>query len=74
MGDAVNDLLADHEPAITLADQIGCIEREIGYRVRVYPRWVDRGKISQGEADRQLALMRAVNKTLCRLKAKELGY
>ena len=58
------DLLSDNEPPITLADQCRCVEREIKMRESVYPRWVASGKMSQGRADREIAMMRAVLKTL----------
>jgi len=49
---------------IDIADQISCIEREIGYRVRVYPRWVAAGKMTQAKADLELARMQAALNTL----------
>ena len=45
---------------ITLEDMISCVEREIGMRERVYPRWVDQKKMLQATADQELARMRAV--------------
>ncbi len=39
---------------------IRCVEREISYRERVYPRWVEQGKVDKTEADRELAAMRGV--------------
>lgn len=33
------------------------IEREIALRRRVYPRWVDQGKLKLDRAERQIALM-----------------
>jgi hypothetical protein len=32
-------------------------ERELNMRRRVYPSWVDRGRMSKHEAERQIALM-----------------
>jgi hypothetical protein len=49
---------------IPLADQIACVRREIGMRERVYPKWVDAGRMKQDAADRELAAMRAVLVTL----------
>ena len=37
--------------AITIEQMISCIEREIGMRERVYPRWVDQKKMLQTTAD-----------------------
>lgn len=50
----------------TLAEQIECVEREIGMREKVYPRWVRAipQKLTQAKADQELARMRAVLATL----------
>ena len=48
----------------SLAEQIACIEREIAMRVRVYPRQISAGRMTQVKADREIALMRAVLTTL----------
>lgn len=45
---------------ITAADKLQCAERELKYRRRVYGRLVERGKMSQREADRELELMEAI--------------
>lgn len=49
---------------ITIEDQIVCVRREIGMRKRVYPRWVENGKMKMDQADREIAVMEAVLKTL----------
>lgn len=49
---------------ITLNEQLECVKREVGMRAHLYPRWVVNGKMSQQKADRELALMRAVQATL----------
>ena len=56
---------------VPLADQIKCVDREIGMRLRVYPRWVQSGRMKQDEADREIARMEAVLATLHRLAEKE---
>jgi hypothetical protein len=58
----VNDLLP-----ITLDDQIAAVKREVAMRERVYSRQVFNRKMTQKTADRELALMRAVLKTLMQL-------
>jgi len=45
-------------------DQIAEVKREIALRERVYPKWVEAGRLKQDKADRQLAIMRAVLATL----------
>lgn len=53
---------------ISLSEQIRCVEREIGLRVRTYPRLVQSGRLADGEATRQLEAMRAVLDTLKQLR------
>lgn len=50
--------------AVSLPDQLACVEREIVMRKRVYPNWVAAGKMSPAKADAELAAMRAVATTL----------
>ena len=45
-------------------DQIAEVKRGIALRERVYPKWVEAGRLKQDKADRQLAIMRAVLATL----------
>jgi len=39
---------------------IACVERELGFRGRVYPRWVASGKLTQSASDLEMGRMRAV--------------
>ena len=48
----------------TLAEQIACIERELGMRRIVYPRRIADKKMSQAKADKEIAAMEAVLATL----------
>lgn len=54
------------EPAlsVSLPRQIQCIQRELSFRRRVYPRWVAEGKMTQAKADEEIAVMEAVIQTL----------
>ena len=61
----MSDLLG----AITLEDQIACIERELGYRRSVYARRVADQKMSQALSDREISRMEAVLATLKALRA-----
>lgn len=54
----------DGEMPIPMTAQIACVEREIGYRERCYPRWVTEGRMKEDKADAELAAMRAVLATL----------
>lgn len=49
---------------ISLSEQIRCVEREISMRKRVYPGLVIRGKMTEGQKDREIAAMQAVYQTL----------
>ena len=49
---------------ISIVDQIACLEREIGFRAKLYPRWVMQNKLTQGIVDQELARMRAALDTL----------
>ena len=51
---------------IPIADQIACLERELHIRERIYPRWVDKGKLTQKAAALELDRMRAAIRTLQR--------
>lgn len=55
--------------SIPLADQLAEVERELSMRERVYPKWVQSGRMKVTEADRQIARMRAVRDTLRGLTA-----
>ena len=57
-----NDFFPD--APIPLRAQIACVRREITMRERVYPRWVDSGRMSSDLAEHELAAMRAVLATL----------
>lgn len=50
--------------AVTLEEQLACVEREIGLRLRVYPRWVASGKMRPASADKEIERMQAVRDTL----------
>lgn len=57
--------------AIPLRDQIACVTREIAMRRRVYPRWIESGRMRQEESDREIARMEAVLATLSACEEKE---
>lgn len=60
-------------PAIPYGEQLREVRREIALRKRVYPRWIEQGKVSKQGADRKIAIMEAVAETLVPLaKAEEL--
>jgi hypothetical protein len=54
--------------AISVVDQITCVRREIAMRERVYPKWVNAGRMKAEAAEREIAAMRAVLETLLSLQ------
>ena len=56
--------MADEDAYIALPRQIECVDRELMFRRRCYPRWVKDGKMTQAKADTEIACMDAVRKTL----------
>lgn len=48
------------DDAITLADQVACLRRELALRKSVYPKWVKLGKMTEREADRQIEVMQSI--------------
>jgi hypothetical protein len=50
----------------TRAQMLAELERELGYRRRLYPGWVTNKKMSQAAADRQIAALEAVRDEIAR--------
>ena len=46
--------------AITTQMKRDCAEREVRMRRRVYPRWIEAGRMTQEQADREIAVMAAI--------------
>ena len=57
--------------AISIERQIACVRREVGLRKRVYPRWVSQARMSQPDADGQIAAMEAALATLKRVRDEQ---
>lgn len=55
----------------TLAQQAAAAEREVRMRQRVYPRWVESGRMRPAEAEAGIAVMEAAAATLRRLADAE---
>lgn len=56
---------------VELEEQIAEVQRELGMRRKVYPRFVAAGKITQDAADRRVAVLEAVLETLQRLPKRQ---
>jgi hypothetical protein len=54
----------------TLEAQMACVKREIALRQRVYPKWVQSGRMKLDMADREIACMTAVLRSLEKLGPK----
>jgi GH15 family glucan-1,4-alpha-glucosidase len=48
----------------TLTDQIASARRELSMRRRVYPSWIERKRMTQTQADHEIACMEAIIATL----------
>jgi hypothetical protein len=56
---------------ISLTDQITEAQRELALRKRLYPSWVKRGTLTDGEAVYYLKVMQAIVQTLTRLDLEQ---
>ena len=56
---------------ITLEDQLNEARREVALRKKTYPGWVERGRMTQGQADYHLAVMEEIVRTFTRLEEAE---
>ena len=54
--------------AVPIEEQIVTVERELGFRRRLYPRWVGANKLTQAAADTEIRRMEAVLLTLQRVQ------
>jgi hypothetical protein len=45
---------------VNLNDLLACCRRELAFRQRVYPKWVDKGTMKEAKADQEIELMRVV--------------
>jgi hypothetical protein len=52
---------------VSIDDQRAAVKREIAFRERLYPRWIEKGRMTQEKADHELRVMRAVLQTLERI-------
>ena len=53
---------------MNLDDCIKCAEREAAMRRRVYPKWIEQGKLKKENADREIATMTTIAELLLHLK------
>lgn len=56
---------------ITNQDKLACAQRELTMRTRVYPRFIEAGKISAGRAAHEIACMEAIIADYCKACEKD---
>lgn len=56
---------------ITNAEKLACAERELKMRKRVYPRWVEDGRMSLAQMHHEIAAMESICQDYRDLTAKE---
>jgi hypothetical protein len=61
----------DEARAFSARDKFNCASREVRMRMRVYPGWVEKGRMTKEQAERELALMRAIEDDYLALAEKD---
>jgi hypothetical protein len=56
---------------ISNTDKLRCVERELGYRRRVFARMVERSKMAERQSQNEIALMEAILADYQKLAALE---
>ena len=56
---------------ITLEEQLAEAERELALRRKCYPGWVEAGRLTEEQAQRQIRCMWAIVTTLRRLEVEQ---
>jgi hypothetical protein len=49
---------------IDIHQQIACMKRELGFRIRVYPGLIQRGKMNKAKADYEIQCIKTIMATL----------
>lgn len=63
----------DEQPEVALEVQLACAKREVRQRQRVYPRLVAAERMTEAQAARELAAMKAIVRTLTQLLEAKQG-
>jgi len=69
----VSSLFDDAPEHVSIAQMIKEAERELHFRISIYPRRVSAGKMRQDQADRQILVQRAIVETLRQVHAEAKG-
>ncbi len=62
-----------HNSNIPLADQIACIEKELAFRRKIYPVWIERKSLLPEGAEIEINRMEAVLATLKGIQGQSGG-
>jgi signal recognition particle subunit SEC65 len=57
----------------TLDEMVACAERELAMRERVYPRWVESGKMTADKAEKETQCMKHIASFLARKRDEANG-
>ena len=57
----------------TLDEMVACAERELAMRERVYPKWVESGRMKAEEADQEIHVMKHIASFLARKRDEANG-
>jgi hypothetical protein len=60
----MSSLFAELPEHVSIAQQVREAERELAFRLSVYPRRIAAGKMTQAQADKQVLIQRAIIQTL----------
>jgi hypothetical protein len=55
----------------TAEDKKKAIERELGYRRRVYPRWIEQNRMTKRQADQQIEIFEAIRDDYAKAETTE---
>lgn len=53
------------------ADKKKALERELGYRRRVYPRWIEQNRMTKRQADQQIEIFEEIRDDYAKLEGSE---
>ena len=59
---------------VTLGEMIACVDRELTFREKLFPRWIDQKKLTQKAANIEMDRMRAVRSRILHSAAVETAY
>lgn len=55
----------------TAADKKKAVERELTFRRRVYPRWIEQNRMTKRQADQQIEIFEAIREDYAKAEEQE---